>query len=84
MLSAPLMLGADPRQLSTAALRILTAPELLAINQDPLARQARRVWTEGALQVRRKDSVTMYPTTCYSRLTAHGSRLTTHYSLLTY
>ena len=57
MLSAPLMLGADPRHLSTAALRILTSPELLAINQDPLARQARRVWTEGALQVWRKDLV---------------------------
>lgn len=57
MLSAPLMLGADPRHLSTAALRILTAPELLAINQDPLARQARRVWTEGALQIWRKDLV---------------------------
>ena len=55
MLSAPLMLGADPRHLSMASLRTLAAPELLAINQDPLARQARRVWTQGTLQVWRKD-----------------------------
>lgn len=55
MLSAPLILSADPRHLSAATMRILTAPELLAINQDPLARQARRVWTDGSLQIWRKD-----------------------------
>ena len=43
MLAAPLMLGNDPRFMSEQTRRILTAPELLAISQDPLARQAERV-----------------------------------------
>ena len=55
MLAAPLILGADPRHMSAATLRILTAPELISISQDPLARQARRVWTQGAAQIWRKD-----------------------------
>ena len=43
MLAAPLMLGNDPRTMSSATKRILTAPEMLAINQDVLAIQAGRV-----------------------------------------
>ena len=51
MLAAPLMLGNDPRHMSAATKRLLTAPELLAINQDPLAKQARRIWRDGALAI---------------------------------
>ena len=40
-LAAPLMLGNDPRRMSVATRRILMAPELLAINQDPLGKQVR-------------------------------------------
>lgn len=43
MLSAPLMLGNDPRSMTKATLSILTNPELLAISQDPLAKQAKKV-----------------------------------------
>ena len=54
-LAAPLMLGNDPRRMSAATRRILMAPQLLAINQDPLGQQARRVWREGTLAIWRKE-----------------------------
>ena len=40
MFSAPLMIGCDVRSISDAALKILTDPELIRINQDPEARPA--------------------------------------------
>ena len=43
MLASPLMLGNDPREMSAATRYILTAPELLAISQDPHGVQAQRV-----------------------------------------
>ena len=55
MLAAPLILGNDPRKLRRSTRGILTAPELIRINQDRLGQQARRVWQEGALQIWRKD-----------------------------
>ena len=55
MLAAPLMLGNDPRRMSAATKRILMARELLAINQDPLGKQARRIWREGPLAIWRKE-----------------------------
>ena len=55
MLAAPLMIGNDPRHMSRATVEILTATELIAINQDPLGRQARLVRRDGALQVWRKE-----------------------------
>ena len=92
-LAAPLMLGNDPRKMSVATRRILMAPELLALNQDPLGKQARRVWQEGPLAIWRKELASgevshlgVLPsmlTTHYSPLTAHCSLLTTHCSLLT-
>jgi hypothetical protein len=92
-LAAPLMLGNDPRKMSAATRRILMAPELLAINQDPLGQQARRVWHEGSLAIWRKQLASgevsqmgIEPsvlTTRYSLLTTHYSLLTAHCSLLT-
>ena len=43
MLSAPLILGNDPRHMNTPTLDILLAPEILALSQDALALQARKV-----------------------------------------
>ncbi len=43
MMSAPLMIGCDIRNLSDEALKILTNKELLAIDQDPAVRQALRL-----------------------------------------
>ena len=94
-LAAPLMLGNDPRKMSAATRRILMAPELLAINHDPLGQQARRVWHDGPLAIWRKQLASgevshiapsppcLLLATHYSRLTTHDSRLTTHDSRLT-
>jgi alpha-galactosidase len=43
MLAAPLMAGNDLRDMSAGTRAILTAPEVIALDQDPLGRQARRV-----------------------------------------
>jgi alpha-galactosidase len=43
MLASPLMLGNDPRTMTKATLNILTAPEILSISQDKLAKQAKKV-----------------------------------------
>ncbi len=43
MVAAPLILGNDPRRMSKTTLSILTAPEVLAISQDPLGKQATKV-----------------------------------------
>lgn len=43
MLAAPLMAGNDVRDMSDSTRALLTAPEVVAIDQDALGRQARRV-----------------------------------------
>ncbi|KAG2482926.1 hypothetical protein HYH03_018204 [Edaphochlamys debaryana] len=45
IMAAPLILGNDPRAMSKATLEILLAREVLAVNQDPLGKQGRPVWT---------------------------------------
>ena len=39
MLAAPLLAGNDLTKMSNQTLQILTAPELVAVNQDPLVNQ---------------------------------------------
>ncbi|KAF5825954.1 hypothetical protein DUNSADRAFT_5693, partial [Dunaliella salina] len=51
MLASPLMLGNDPRTMSKATLSILKAPEILAISQDPLGLQAKKVYKEGQASI---------------------------------
>ncbi|MFN7996438.1 MAG: alpha-galactosidase [Bryobacteraceae bacterium] len=51
MLAAPLMAGNDIRSMSSDIRDILTNQEVIAIDQDPLGRQARRVKREGGLEV---------------------------------
>jgi alpha-galactosidase len=43
MLAAPLMAGNDVREMTDATRAILTAPEVIAIDQDPRGAQARRI-----------------------------------------
>ena len=43
LLAAPLLIGCDVRRMSAATKRILTNPEVIAVDQDPLGRQACRV-----------------------------------------
>ena len=51
ILAAPLMAGNDLRTMSPATREILTNPEVIAVDQDPLGRQGRRVAKRGDLEV---------------------------------
>jgi alpha-galactosidase len=51
ILSAPLMLGNDIRDLSPEILEILTNKEVIAIDQDPLGKQGIKVKDSGDLEV---------------------------------
>lgn len=44
LMAAPLLLGCDVRALSPATRAIVGNPDLIAVNQDPLGRQAKRAW----------------------------------------
>jgi alpha-galactosidase len=51
ILAAPLMAGNDVRAMSEATRAILTAPEVIAVDQDPLGRQGQRVSRERDVEV---------------------------------
>jgi alpha-galactosidase len=55
LLSAPLLLGCDLGGLDPEVTAMIASPDLLAINQDELGRQARRVRTDGTAETWRKD-----------------------------
>jgi alpha-galactosidase len=51
ILNAPLIAGNDLRSMSPEIKEILTNREVIAVNQDPLGREAKRVWKDGELEV---------------------------------
>ncbi len=51
LLSAPLLLGCDLTRLDAFTLNLLTNDEVLAVNQDPLGRQAGRISDSDSIQV---------------------------------
>ena len=51
ILAAPLMAGNDPRNMTQEVREILTNQEVIAINQDSLGRQGRRIVKNGDLEV---------------------------------
>ena len=51
ILAAPLMLGNDIRNMSDDLLEIITNPEVIAVNQDPLGRQGKKVRDDGDFEV---------------------------------
>lgn len=51
LLAAPLLAGNDVRQMSEAAKAVLLNREVIAVNQDKLGRQARRVSQDGNTEV---------------------------------
>ncbi len=55
LLSAPLIIGGDLTTLDKFSLSILTNDEVIAVDQDPLGRPARKVLVHGALSVWVKD-----------------------------
>ncbi len=54
LLAAPLLAGNDLGNMSAADKAILTNREVIAIDQDPLGKQAERVWQRGDLSLWRK------------------------------
>ncbi|HEY5405812.1 MAG TPA: glycoside hydrolase family 27 protein [Ginsengibacter sp.] len=55
LLSAPLLIGCDVSKLNEFTLNLLTNPEVLAIDQDILGRQAHRIINKNRIQVWAKD-----------------------------
>lgn len=51
LLAAPLIAGSDLTQLTPEDLKILTNPEVIAVDQDPAGVQGHRVWQQGPLEV---------------------------------
>src|ERR1700687_4194216 len=51
LLAAPLISGNDLRNMTPEIHDILTNKEVIAIDQDPLGREGRRVWKDGDLEV---------------------------------
>jgi alpha-galactosidase len=49
--AAPLMIGSDVRTLSDAAVAMLTNPEVIAVDQDPIGWQGVEIADYGGLQV---------------------------------
>jgi alpha-galactosidase len=50
-MAAPLIAGNDLRNMTPEIDDILTNKEVIAIDQDPLGRQGRRIWKDGDLEV---------------------------------
>lgn len=57
LLKSPLFIGADLRKLSRSALKILTAGEVIAVNQDPLGVAGDLIWKEGPIEVSMRPDV---------------------------
>ncbi len=51
LLAAPLLAGNNLTRMSEATLKILTNPEVIAVDQDPRGIEGRRIWQEGPLEV---------------------------------
>ena len=51
MMNSPLLAGNDLRKMTPATIAILTNPEIIALNQDPLAYQARRLRDDGTSEL---------------------------------
>ena len=57
IMSSPLLLGCDIEYIPEETMRIITNPELIAVNQDPLGLQAHVVQHEGDTYVLTKDVI---------------------------
>jgi alpha-galactosidase len=55
MLSAPLLAGNDLSKMSQETKDILMNRDVIAIDQDPLGHQARRLWVQGPMEIWVKD-----------------------------
>jgi alpha-galactosidase len=51
LLAAPLITGNDLTKMTPETLAILTNPDVIAVDQDPLGVEGHRVWEEGPLEI---------------------------------
>jgi alpha-galactosidase len=51
ILAAPLLAGNDLRNMTPAALEILTNKEVIAVDQDKLGKQGKQVWKSGDQEI---------------------------------
>lgn len=58
MMCSPLLLGNDLTKMSDSTLQIITNKEIIALNQDPLVYQARRIRKDNDVQVWAKPLIT--------------------------
>jgi alpha-galactosidase len=58
MLAAPLMAGNDLRTMTDDVREILTAPEIVAVDQDPRGKQGRRIRRDGEIEIWTRDLAT--------------------------
>ena len=55
LLSAPLIISCDLENIDSFTMGLLTNDEVIAVDQDPAARPARRAWIQGIFQVWTKE-----------------------------
>lgn len=60
IMSSPLLIGCDMTKINSTTLKLLTNPELIALNQDPLALQAYVVSRQNGVYILVKDIETLY------------------------
>ena len=55
LLSAPLLIGCDISRLDDFTTNLLSNDEVIAVNQDPLGKEAHRIWDKNNFQVYQKE-----------------------------
>ncbi len=73
MMNAPLILGNDLRNMSEQVKSIVTNRNMIAINQDPLAKQAKRV-KKGVVDVLAKPLADGSVAVCFFNKSSHGAK----------
>mgnify|MGYP003638194076 CR=1 FL=1 len=82
MMNSPLLAGNDLREMSQQTIDILTNKEVIALNQDPLVYQARRLVDNGDLEVWAKPLVsTMSGRVAVTLLNRSNETKTMHFDL---
>ncbi len=73
MMNAPLILGNDLRNMNEQVKSIVTNRNMIAINQDPLAKQAKRV-KKGVVDVLAKPLADGSVAVCFFNKSSHGAK----------
>jgi alpha-galactosidase len=80
LLSAPLLIGCDLTKLDPFTYNLLSNDEVLAVDQDPLGRQASRVAQDGSIQIWAKDMADGSKVVGLFNLGADTATATAHWS----